>query len=295
MKITKHFPWVPLWMVAMLFLSGNPAFGDNPPIQGLAGLEFEGDLAYLAIRVDVPSDKALSGILWYNNDQEVVFPRLLVGTGYPDRPGLVGDALSVGSDLSGESSDWSAAAFDVPVGAVLEGLYVIFEVPNQPYTAPGTGGGAAIGYGHAEGGSLGWVSGDGEEWSRLNPEFGFSILPSYVPFEEGMALKSMGGEVETEPVADAILPLYLTAGPNPFNPRTEIRFGLPAAGPVRIDIFDLRGHLVRHLVDEVMAEGHHRVNWQGENQQGGNAASGLYFLRLMADGQNLTQRLILVR
>lgn len=245
--------------------------------------------------MQVPENQALDGILWYNNDEQVIFPRLLVGTGYADQPGLVTDAITVSEAVSGQSSAWSTVEFDVPVGATLDGLYVIFEFPNQPYTAPGNGGGAAIGYSEASNGSVGWISGDGEQWSSLHPDFGFSILPVFVPFTEGMAVKSLDGSGPDEPQEEVVEQVYLTAGPNPFNPRTEVRFGLPEAANVKLEVFDLRGYLINRLAHGHFEAGHHEVTWLGKDNQGSNVASGVYFVRMVSGDKELTQRLTLVR
>jgi subtilisin-like proprotein convertase family protein len=83
--------------------------------------------------------------------------------------------------------------------------------------------------------------------------------------------------------------------PNPFNPRTKISFDLAAAGPVRLDIFDVRGRLVRLLANGDLPAGRHSLLWDGRNESGGETASGLYFYRLTAAGQQQTNKMLLVR
>jgi hypothetical protein len=105
---------------------------------------------------------------------------------------------------------------------------------------------------------------------------------------------------EVTAVADpGFVPRALTiAGvvPNPFNPRVEIRYGLPAAGPVSASVHDLAGRKVRDLlVNEPRAAGFHTLAWDGTDQRGGAAASGVYLLRIKASGQVATARATLVR
>jgi hypothetical protein len=76
----------------------------------------------------------------------------------------------------------------------------------------------------------------------------------------------------------AVVPL--SAAPNPFNPRTTVRFTTPQAGPVSLDAHDLRGRLVRHLVDDVLAAGSHEIAWDGRDDAGRPLPSGTYLLRL---------------
>ncbi len=97
---------------------------------------------------------------------------------------------------------------------------------------------------------------------------------------------------DATPTAPAIL---LGAAPNPFNPATEIRFELPAAAPVTLDIFDARGRLVRRLVDEDLPAGLHRPMWRGVDQRGQRVASGVYHARVTAGGFAATTSMTLVK
>lgn len=84
--------------------------------------------------------------------------------------------------------------------------------------------------------------------------------------------------------------------PNPFNPRTVLRFETRLAGPVALAIHDLRGRLVRRLVQADLPVGAHEYVWDGRDQSGGAAASGQYFARLVAPGLDpVTRKLMLVR
>jgi len=83
--------------------------------------------------------------------------------------------------------------------------------------------------------------------------------------------------------------------PNPFNPQTVIAYDLARSGPVRLDIFDLRGRLVRRLVDESVAAGRHQVRWDGRDGGGREMASGVYLCRLHAEGLGLMHKMTLVR
>ena len=82
----------------------------------------------------------------------------------------------------------------------------------------------------------------------------------------------------------------LSAQPNPFNPATEIRFGLVQAGRVQLDIFDVRGRRVATLLDESRGVGNHVVAWRPAT-----LASGVYFARLLTPQGVQTQRLMLLK
>jgi len=91
------------------------------------------------------------------------------------------------------------------------------------------------------------------------------------------------------------LPALHAVQPNPFNPRTTVRFDLPIAGPVRLAVYDVAGRLIRTLVDADQPSGTHAAAWDGRDASGCSVASGSYFARLEAGGKVETVRMSLVR
>lgn len=84
--------------------------------------------------------------------------------------------------------------------------------------------------------------------------------------------------------------------PNPFNPLTVIAYDLPTATRVDLKIFDVSGHLIRVLeTGTLMGEGRHETPWNGLDDQGIKAASGLYFYQLEAGESRLTRRMVLMK
>ncbi|MCU0646234.1 MAG: hypothetical protein MUC94_18505, partial [bacterium] len=61
--------------------------------------------------------------------------------------------------------------------------------------------------------------------------------------------------------------------PNPFNPTTTIRFDLPTSGKVALKIYNLRGELVRTLIEDQLNVGNHRVLWDGNDDNGRRQSS----------------------
>jgi hypothetical protein len=99
-----------------------------------------------------------------------------------------------------------------------------------------------------------------------------------------------------EPTPTAAAFLLLPATPNPFNPTTEIRFHLAHASQVELKVYDLRGRLVRSLVDgeEVEAGSHVRI-WDGKDSRGRSLASGVYLYRLVAGDLRSTRAMTLLK
>lgn len=87
----------------------------------------------------------------------------------------------------------------------------------------------------------------------------------------------------------------LAAFPNPFNPAVTIAWSLPAPGPARLEVYDLQGRRVRALLagEPVAASG--TARWDGRDETGRAAPSGVYLARLRAPGAEVSCRLLLAK
>jgi hypothetical protein len=83
--------------------------------------------------------------------------------------------------------------------------------------------------------------------------------------------------------------------PNPFNSSVELHFEVPEKARVRLEIWDVLGRRVRVVFDGEVEAGAHSVVWDGKDSRGGNAPSGVYFYRLVADKVSLVRRMTLIR
>ena len=83
--------------------------------------------------------------------------------------------------------------------------------------------------------------------------------------------------------------------PNPFNPETIIQFSLSKESHVKIEIFNIRGALVRTLVDSEFTEGVHDISWNGEDKNGNLTTSGVYFYRMKTDDYQSVKRMVLLK
>ena len=84
--------------------------------------------------------------------------------------------------------------------------------------------------------------------------------------------------------------------PNPFNSSTIIKYELPVGEhQVRLIIYDLLGHQIRMLIDEENQQaGAYQISWDGRDDDGNAAASGVYFYRLQAGRQSFIKKLVLI-
>ncbi len=96
---------------------------------------------------------------------------------------------------------------------------------------------------------------------------------------------------------DAVQPATQLHGawPNPFNPHTTISFTLAEEGPVCVTVHDIAGRLITELFDGEIERGEHVTIWHGRNQAEQDVASGLYFVRMQAEGFSATKKLVLLR
>jgi hypothetical protein len=83
--------------------------------------------------------------------------------------------------------------------------------------------------------------------------------------------------------------------PNPFNPETAIRFSTRENGHVRLTVYNLKGQLVRNLVDNDLEAGNHRVIWNGRDNGGRAVSSGIYLYRMETPGYSNTMKMMLMK
>ncbi len=113
-------------------------------------------------------------------------------------------------------------------------------------------------------------------------------------FKHGPAIATpmaMESDAETLPENCRLFPNY----PNPFNPETWIDYQLSKDSHVSVEIYNVGGQLVRTLVNGQQQPGLHRVRWDGRDQDGTPAASGVYLCQLRSERLVETSKMILLR
>ncbi len=83
--------------------------------------------------------------------------------------------------------------------------------------------------------------------------------------------------------------------PNPFNPSTAIAFSLEKSSKVTIDIYNLKGQHIKTLLHQQMNEGSHIVQWNGKDENGKPAGSGIYFYKMKAGDYTSTRKMLLMK
>ena len=83
--------------------------------------------------------------------------------------------------------------------------------------------------------------------------------------------------------------------PNPFNPTTTISYTLQENGPVSVKVYNTQGRLIRTLLEGEGFEGSHQVMWDGRNDRGEFVSSGMYFYKIIANNEIVTERMTLMK
>jgi hypothetical protein len=83
--------------------------------------------------------------------------------------------------------------------------------------------------------------------------------------------------------------------PNPFNPRTTIRFSLAANAPAKLVIYDVNGRKVRTLVNGMQKAGLHELVWDGTDDSGHLVASGIFWSQLTAGDYTSNKKMVVLK
>lgn len=227
---------------------------------------------------------------WFNNDDTVVFPRVRVVealscAGYA--PGAVRAEIA---NVSGGAEAWTTVDLDGGIESGTGLFYVIFDLPNEStFTGRGTGGGPAFGYYGTAGRGAYVLGGDGTRVHLLG--MGAVALLASNSTEKAMPGKGQATNSGRSELAGP----RLVAWPNPVTDAAEISLTLTRSGPFKVDIYDLRGRLVRSLASGPGAVGEYTRVWDRADDSGRQVAAGVYYARLAAEGTIRTQRMAVVR
>jgi hypothetical protein len=111
------------------------------------------------------------------------------------------------------------------------------------------------------------------------------------PSQVVLALDPGATATESAPAAA----FALSAQPNPFNPKTTLRFALAAPASVELAICDVSGRRLRTLFKGALPAGEQRFTWDGRDAAGRALPSGVYLARLANEGASATIKLVVLR
>ena len=83
--------------------------------------------------------------------------------------------------------------------------------------------------------------------------------------------------------------------PNPFNSSTTIQYQISASTRVRLDIFNLTGQRIKSLLNGYQLPGSYEVTWDGTDERGTLASTGIYLIKLQTDGFCEVRKVLLIK
>ena len=83
--------------------------------------------------------------------------------------------------------------------------------------------------------------------------------------------------------------------PNPFNPSTNIQFSLSATSNVKLSVYNMLGQEVATLTNQIYQAGTFSVTWDGRDNDGQTAESGVYIYKLESENQSLAKKMLLMK
>ncbi len=83
--------------------------------------------------------------------------------------------------------------------------------------------------------------------------------------------------------------------PNPFSTSTTIEFDMPVTEKIKMVILDIRGRVVRKLIDNEERFGYQAIEWDGKNDDGDDSSSGVYFYQIRSSNFNAVGKLLYLK
>jgi hypothetical protein len=211
-----------------------------------------------------------------------------VNTGHTAVLGVNGGDLQDGDEVSA----WDQSGRLISAGAIYGGRSLLVLFGDDPFTED-------IKEGPAENQPLYLII-----WRRESDE---EIISADWSIVDGLTAATMNGQLKYRTDAVYIAQLISaepaavygyrleTNYPNPFNPETTLRFELPRASHVSLEILNTQGQVTRTLVNEERAAGKHSLIWNGRDDNGQPAATGIYLVRMSAGDFHRTMKIAFIK
>ena len=196
----------------------------------------------------------------------------------------------------GSSSDGWTSLGSVPVtqGSTASGVSLLFATPSIHINAGDTVG-VAMKFNVVGPRYFGTGTPPYETYSDANLTLvtGDGRSAPFTPTGTWFASRALVGEIHyslvtvgvREPVGSLPQTFNLSQNyPNPFNPTTKIKYDLPQSAQVSLKVYNVLGQEVATLVNGQQSAGYYEATWNGKNNFGTQASSGVYFYRLEATG-----------
>jgi hypothetical protein len=214
-----------------------------------------------------------------------------VTTGFTGPSGAPSNTLA--NDTFWKSNEVSIAAGDTATVKLDFDNVQGYALSDNPFphtagdrSAPGGTAGAAINvFDRLQVSAIGWEVRSG---SRGLADANLVITPGETTIDP---VTSVG----IERVSPVRVPALTSVAPNPFGYATRVEYSVARTGHVAIQIYDVRGRLVRTLVSKTVVEGQHRTHWDARDENGATVATGIYFVRMISPGQVSVRKVLVLK
>jgi len=293
----------------------------------LAGQEFWVDNICVEEETNVPAPGGCD----LRSDNESQAPGLHWGSGYGNLPGdtiFVEDGIVVGVDehTNGSTVSFYDAFTDAPWGPLGSGVALHLNNICATYDFSAVGPLAEVKFDYVKGAGIENLAIDGVMYvgdldavpAGFFPGFTVDVPvnsgPGYIYgvvtitgdvhdlqiggqqfYIDNVCVTSDSGSVVHTPQTGPRKVVLNANYPNPFNPSTTLSYSLGRSTHVNLSIFDGAGRRVATLVDGTMTAGDHQVVWHGRTDDGRSVPSGMYFLRILGDGETAVRKIALLK
>ena len=222
-----------------------------------------GAMELFAMKID-----PLANIIW-----EHIYPATVEGEGKYIEETSDGGFIISGSDSNSLSGPWQTDGWVIKIdenGEFMFDYFVHSSASDVVHIVRQLSAGTYI----AAGGNMSHGSGMNDVW----------------------IMEIIDDSVELDNQQISIYDFNLRNHPNPFNPETTISFSLAQTTSfVYLEIYNLRGQKVKQLISSQLSTGQHSVVWNGRDDNGKLAPSGIYFYKLKTDDFQQTKKMILMK
>ena len=116
-----------------------------------------------------------------------------------------------------------------------------------------------------------------------------------VGIDSGAAFIYANSETSNNNNSLAVTPSNLTCYPNPFNPTTKISYNISKYSHTTLEVFNIKGQLIKTLVNEKKHPGIQSVCWSGDDNMCNKVSSGIYFYRLTNCESSEIKKMVLMK
>ncbi|GAB1468541.1 hypothetical protein MASR2M64_12730 [Candidatus Cloacimonadota bacterium] len=118
---------------------------------------------------------------------------------------------------------------------------------------------------------------------------------AFVFYVDDFAVYSDGGVPNTDLTVPVVATALLGNYPNPFNPETTISFSMKETAFVSLEIYNVKGQLVKTMLNGVQGAGNHKVTWNGMDNNGRAVSSGVYYYKMNTGKYSSTKKMIMMK